>query len=158
MLILYHFPRHLIGFCANVGTSAPWILKLLLIGIPFFRIRLRDLLGLNVSLPHLASSSRRRKSHRMAISASVIAVMSSMKARQGGCLVPSSAFGPLYSFDASPTSRFIAAMNKVTDTEHPAIIPLSSCCHFVVVLPDEKRILIPPRCFLVRLMTLSGTW
>ena len=78
-------PRHLIGLSASVGIDSPCNLKLRLSGAPFFRIRLRDLLGLNVNLAHFANSSKRLSNQRMAISASVIAVMSSINARHGGC-------------------------------------------------------------------------
>ena len=97
-------------------------------------MRLRDLLGLNVSLAHLAISSSLLKNHRMAISPSVIAVMSSINARHGGCRVPSTAKGPLHSLADSDINKFMAVMNNVTDTEQPAMIPLSRSCHSVVSL------------------------
>ena len=146
------------GLSASVGISSPWILKLLFSGTPFFKMRLRDLLGLKLSLAHVANSSSLFNNHRMAISASAIAVTSSINARQGGCCVPSIVLGPLHSPVASVIRRFIAVINKVTEIEQPAIMPLSNGCQFVVRDHVGKRIFIQLRCCSIIPLTLSGIW
>ncbi len=108
------------------------MLKMFPVSFPFKILRLLDFSGLNCRRDHVAIFSSALKIHCVPWIDGVITLTSSMKARQAGCLGPSSAFGPLHCIPPAFSNRFIAAMNRAKEKEHPAIMPFSSleqvCC------------------------------
>lgn len=136
----YCFPRHLILWFWIVGTSAPCMVKVFLASFPFRILRLLDFSGLNCRRDHIAIFSRALRIHCVPWIEGVITVTSSMKAQQAGCLVPSSPTGPLHCVVPAVSNRFIAAINRVTEIVHPAMMPFSSLCHLVVMFPTVNLI------------------
>lgn len=93
--LLKFFPRHWIPCFWIVGTSAPLMLKMFLVDFLFRMLRLLDFSGLSCIGDHVTIFSSALRIHCVSWSDGVIMVTSSMKARQAGCLIPSSVFGPL---------------------------------------------------------------
>lgn len=90
------------------------MLKMFLNSFPFRILRLLDFSGLNCSRDHVAIFSSAVRIHRFPWIDGVITVTLSMKAQQAGCLMLSSAFGPLHCVPPAFKSRFKTAMNRAT--------------------------------------------
>lgn len=135
----------------------PWRLKMFPFIFPFRMLRLRDLSGLNCSRAHVAIFSSVLRIHCVPWIEGVITVMSSMKARQAGCLMPSSTFGPLHHVSPALSNRFIAAVKWATENVHPPNTTFSSICHVVVKLFVVNLILGTSRCDMVSSTTSADT-
>lgn len=128
------------------------------VSFPFKILRLLDFSGLNCRRDHVAIFSSVLRIHCVPWIHGVIMVTSSIKARQAGCLVSSSAFGPLYCIAPAFSNRFIAAMNRATEIVHPAMMPFSSLCHLVVTRSAVNLIRKAPMCAITSSITSDGTW
>lgn len=141
-----------------IGISNPWILKVWPVSLPLTILRLLDFSDLNCRRVHTAIFSNAFKIHCVHCIEGVITVMSSMKARQAGCLVLSCAFGSLHCIHPAFSNRFIAALNRTTEIMHPAIMPFSSLSHLVVTLPMVNLICSASMGAITSSTTSDGTW
>ena len=79
------FPRHFIGFSLTVGMSSPWILNFTCSTFLFFSTKLLDFAGLKVILAQWIIVCRSCNNNLPSMTVFVVIVISSIKARVGGC-------------------------------------------------------------------------
>ncbi len=127
------------------------------VSFPFKILRLLDFSSLNCRRDHVTIFYSALKIFCVPWIDGIITVTSSMKARLAGCLVTLSAFGPLHCIPPAFSSRFIAAMNRATEIVDPAIMPFSSLCHLVLMLPTVNLICSTSMCAITSSNTSDGT-
>lgn len=111
-VLSYCFTRHFILWFWIVGTSAPWMVKVLLASFPLRILKLLDFSDSNCRRDHVAIFPSTLRIHDVPWLEGVVTVTLSMEAQQAGCLVPSSPIGPLHCEAPALSNRFIAAANR----------------------------------------------